>query len=110
MTVIRPEEIEPPEPATYDWPAIVDELNRLLRLKTTPIGMKMFATVQEMEAIPKIRRPQAIHTADQVVAQAARLGWTVGITADDLAGAQCGTVLGLQPRDGQWLSGKAMAG
>lgn len=42
----------------------VDDLNRLLRLRTTPIGMKMFATVAEMEAIPKIRRPNAIHTTD----------------------------------------------
>jgi uncharacterized protein (DUF169 family) len=110
MTIIRPEEIDPPEATTYDWPALVDELNRLLRLKTTPVGMRMFATVEEMAAIPKIRRPQAIHTADQIVAQAARLGWTVGITADDLAGAQCSTVLGLHPRDDQWLSGRAMAG
>ncbi len=110
MTVIRPEEIDPPEPANYDWPALVDELNRLLRLKTTPVGMRMFATVEEMGAIAKIRRPQVKHTADQIVAQAARLGWTVGITADDLASAQCGAVLGLHPRDQQWLSGKGMAG
>ena len=43
-----------------DWPQVVDDLNRLLRLRTTPIGMKMFATRDEMEAIPKIRRPQSI--------------------------------------------------
>ncbi len=110
MTVIPPGEIGPPEPVTYDWPALVDDLNRLLRLKTTPIGMKLFGTVAEMEAIPKIRRPQAIHTADQVVAQAARLGWTVGATAEDLSGAQCGAVLGLHPRDEQWLSGRTMTG
>ena len=40
----------------HDWTKIVDDLNRLLRLKATPIGMKMFATVAEMAAIPKIRR------------------------------------------------------
>jgi len=96
--------------AAYDWAGLIDDLNRLLRLRTTPIGMKMFATVEEMEAIPKIRRPRAIHTTDQIVAQAARLGWTVGITAKDLAGAQCAAVIGLHPRDPEWLSGKAMAG
>ena len=80
---------------TYDWKAIIDDLNALLRLRTTPIGMKMFATVEEMEAIPKIRRPKSIHTTDQIVAQAARLGWTVGITAKDLVGAQCAVVIGL---------------
>ncbi|MGH8338014.1 MAG: DUF169 domain-containing protein, partial [Gammaproteobacteria bacterium] len=78
------------EPTTYDWKQIVDDLNGLLRLKTTPIGMKLFTTVGEMEAIPKIRRPSSIHTTDQIVAQASRLGFTVGITQKDLVGAQCG--------------------
>jgi uncharacterized protein (DUF169 family) len=63
------------EPESYDWNQIVDDLNRLLRLRTTPIGMKLFATVEEMEQIPKLRRPKSIHTTDQIVAQAARLGW-----------------------------------
>jgi uncharacterized protein (DUF169 family) len=94
----------------YDWNGIVDDLNRLLRLKATPIGMKMFATVEEMEAIPKIRRPKDIHTTDQIVGQAARLGFTVGITGDDLVGAQCRVVLGLGPRDDEWLSGNRIAG
>ncbi len=57
------------------------ELNALLRLKTTVIGMKLFASVDEMTAIPKIRRPSAVHTTDQIVSMASRLGWTVGITA-----------------------------
>ena len=69
----------------YDWPKLVDELNRLLRLKTTPIGMKLFERVEDMQAIPKMRRPSAIHTADQIVAQAARLGFTI-IQADVRAG------------------------
>ncbi len=98
------------EQQRYDWEAIVDDLNRLLRLRTTPIGMKLFETVAEMEAIPRIRRPKSIYTTDQVVAQAARLGWTVGITNDDLVGAQCGAVIGLHPQDEDWLSGKRMAG
>ena len=75
----------------FDGPAVVAELNQLLRLRTTPIGMKLFASKDEMEAIPRIRRPQDIHTTDQIVGQAARNGWTVGITAEDLVGAQCST-------------------
>ena len=110
MTVISMDEVDVSESEAYDWPKLVDELNLLLRLKTTPIGMKMFATKAEMEAIPKIRRPKSIHTTDQIVAQACRLGWTVGITNEDLVGAQCGAVIGLHPRDDQWLSGKNMAG
>ncbi len=98
------------EPASYDWPALTDELNRLLRLKTAPIGMKLFSTVAEMEAIPKIRRPKSVHTTDQIVAQAARLGWTVGITVNDLVTAQCGAVIGLHPQNEEWLSGDRMVG
>jgi hypothetical protein len=49
---------------TFDLAGIVADLNNLLRLKTTVIGMKMFARVEEMAAIPKIRRPSAIHTTD----------------------------------------------
>ena len=96
--------------ARYDWTAIVDGLNRYLRLRSIPIGMKLFETVEEMEAIPRIRRPRVKHTTDQIVAQARQLGWTVGITMNDLVGAQCGAVIGLHPQDEEWLSGKRMAG
>jgi len=90
----------------YDWDKIVGGLNEYLRLRSIPIGMKLFATVEEMEAIPKIRRPKAKHTTDQIVAQARQLGWTVGVTMADLVGPQCG---GLHPQDDEWLSGKTMA-
>ncbi|HOW48957.1 MAG TPA: DUF169 domain-containing protein [Rubrivivax sp.] len=100
----------PATPCATDGAALTDGLQRLLRLKTTPIGMKLFERVEDMLAVPKIRRPQAIHTADQIVGMAARLGFTMGITRDDLVGPQCGAVLGLHPQDEEWRSGKAMAG
>ena len=98
-----------PTTAPTDGPALVDALNRLLRLRTSPVAMKLYERTEDMQAVPKIRRPQAVHTADQIVAQAARLGFTVGITAADLVGPQCGAVLGLHPQDADWLSGRAMA-
>lgn len=100
----------PATPCASDGASLTDGLQRLLRLKTTPIGMKLFERVEDMLAVPKIRRPQAIHTADQIVGMAARLGFTMGITRDDLVGPQCGAVLGLHPQDEEWRSGKAMAG
>ncbi|MGY8633811.1 DUF169 domain-containing protein [Bradyrhizobium sp. 14AA] len=93
-----------------DLAGLVADLNGLLRLKTTVIGMKLFARAAEMEAIAKIRRPNAIHTTDQIVSMAARLGWTVGITADDLVGAQCRAVIGLSPQDDKWLAGENYVG
>src|SRR4051812_19635445 len=93
-----------------DLAAMVADLNGLLRLKTTVIGMKMFARAEDMAAIPKIRRPTAVHTTDQIVSMASRLGWTVGITADDLVGAQCRAVIGLAPQDETWLAGENYVG
>jgi len=86
----------PPEPDSYDWPAIVDGLNRYLRLGATPVGLKMFDTVADMEAIDRIRRPDATFMLDQVIAQARWNGWTLGVTGDDL-GAQCAAPVGLLP-------------
>lgn len=93
-----------------DWPSTLTRLDKLLRIRTTPIGMKLFETAEEMEAIERIRRPKDIHTADQIVSMASRLNWTVGITADDLVGPQCQAVLGLGAQDDDWYSGRAMAG
>ena len=94
----------------FDIKELVSDLNRLLRLRTTPIGMKLFESVKEMEAVPRIRRPKAIHTTDQIVGMASRNGWTVGITEADLVGAQCKAVIGLHPRDKEWLSGERNRG
>src|SRR5258706_1224964 len=90
---------------------LVAKLEGLLRLRSIPFGMKLFETVAEMEAIPKIRRPnKSVHTLDQIVAQAARLGWTVGITTEDLVGDQCRSVVGLGGQDEKWFSGQHMTG
>src|SRR3954471_13767730 len=94
----------------FDLAAMVADLNSLLRLKTTVTGMKLFASRDQMEAIPKIRRPNAIHTTDQIVSMASRLGWTVGITADDPVGGQCRAVIGLAPQDEKWLAGESYVG
>src|ERR1700759_2598320 len=92
-------------PEQFDLAGMVADLNSLLRLKTTVIGIKMFARIEDMEAIPKIRRPNAVHTTDQIVSMASRLGWTVGITGDDLVGAQCRAVIGFGPPDEKGLGG-----
>ena len=96
---------------TEDWTKLSNDLDRLLKLRSFVFGMKLFENREEMEAIPRIRRPQNIHTLDQVVGQASRLGWTIGITADNLVGAQCRAVVGLgNAKDAEWRSGKHMVG
>ena len=98
------------EPNPTDLATLARELEGWLKLRSIPIAMKLFEQAEAMEQVPKIRRPQAVHTLDQVVAQAARLGWTVGVTAADLVGEQCRAVVGLGKQDAEWRSGRAMAG
>jgi uncharacterized protein (DUF169 family) len=96
---------------TTDWAKLSANLERLLRLRNPPFGMKLFERREQMEAIPRIRRSHAVHTLDQIVAQAARLSWTVGVTAEDLVGAQCRAVVGLGgAKDAKWMSGQHMVG
>src|SRR6201988_3975381 len=94
-----------------DWTRLVADLERLLKVRSIPFGMNLFERREEMEAIPRIRRPKAVHTLDQIVAQAARLGWSVGLTSEDLVGAQCRAVVGLgRAKDDKWRSGDDMVG
>jgi len=94
-----------------DWPALAAELEHLLKLRSIPFGMKLYERRADMEAVPRIRRPQHVHTLDQLVGQAARLGWTVGVTAEDLVGSQCRAVVGLgSAKTDDWRSGRHMQG
>ena len=68
----------------HDWPNLVNGMTRFSRLKTTPVGTKLFERIEDMQAIPQRRRLGAIHTTDQIVAKAVRLGFTIGITREDL--------------------------
>src|SRR3982074_686588 len=96
--------------AKIDLAGMTADLNSLLRLKTTVIGMKMFARAEDMAAIPKIRRPTAHHNPDQIVSMASRLGWTVGITADDRFCRRRGPGIGLAPQVEKWLAGESYVG
>ena len=96
----------------YDYEALVAGLYRYLRLKATPIGMKRFHTVEEMASVPRIRRPDIGNklATDQIVGQCRWIGWTIGITMDNLMGDQCGAVVGLHPNDEEWLKGERYSG
>ena len=93
-----------------DFKRLTALLEAKLKLRALPFGMKLCTTLEQMQQVPRIRRPQAVHTLDQLVGQAARLGFTVGVTADDLVGDQCRSVVGLGGQDEAWFSGRHMAG
>ena len=100
----------PPGAPLPSLAALSEQLEALLKLRVPPIGMQLLQTAEQLQAIPRLRRPKAVHTMDQIVGQATRLGWTVGITADDLVGDQCRFVVGLGQDDPAWHTGRHMAG
>ncbi len=93
-----------------DLGALSARLEGLLKLRVAPIGIQLLDAEADLAAVPRLRRPKAVHTFDQIVAQAARLGWTVGVTAADLVGEQCRMVIGLGADEPAWHTGKDMVG
>ena len=55
----------------YDFAALVGGLNRYLRLRATPIGMKRFRSASELDEIHRLRRPPPGEkfATDQIVGQ-----------------------------------------
>jgi len=74
----------------YDYPSLVQQLQYYLKLKATPIGMKRFRKADELEKVEKLRRPpKDVRLAtDQIVGQCRWLGYTLGITMENLVGSQ----------------------
>jgi len=89
---------------------LATQLEAVLKLRVPPIGLLQCKSTADLQAIPRLRRPKAVHTMDQIVAQATRLGWTVGVTAEDLVGDQCRTVVGLGQEPPDWHTGRHMTG
>ena len=62
-------------PEQFDLAGMAADLNSLLRLKTTVIGMKLFATVEEMTGYPEDPAAECDphHRPDRLDGLAARL-------------------------------------
>ncbi len=88
------------------------KLHELLRIRTLPIGMKLFEDPDEMEKIPGLRRPSEGHrfTMCQMVTQSRWSGFTLGITVDNTRGGNCGGVVGFNDPGEGFLSGDHMNG
>lgn len=104
----------PPRP--LDAKAIAElatQLNELLKLRTLPIGMRLFESREEMEKVPGLRRPPAGKTFStcQLVTQARIAGFTLGITTDNVPEfSNCGGIIGLNEPSDLYLSGRKMEG
>src|SRR6478736_3710762 len=84
----------------------------LLRIRTQPIGMKLFEDPADMEKIQGVRKPTDgfKFTMCQMVTQSRWYGFTLGITVDNTRGGNCGGVVGLNHPGEGFLSGDHMNG
>ncbi len=92
---------------------IAEQLNQLLRLRTNPIGMKLFEDLAEMEKVPGVRRPAPgkIFSTCQLVTQSRLAGFTLGITTENVPEfSNCSGIIGLSPPSEVYLSGRKMHG
>jgi uncharacterized protein (DUF169 family) len=80
-----------------DWKTVGTEMQDMVRLRTRPIGMKFLESLEDLNKIPKIRRPDTLMTFCQGITMSRTLGLTLGITANDLVGPGCIVKLGCAP-------------
>jgi uncharacterized protein (DUF169 family) len=89
------------------------QLDQLLRLRTFPIGMKLFEDRAAMEAVPGLRRPPKgkIFSTCQLVTQSRMAGFTLGITTENVPEfSSCSSVIGLDAPGEVYTSGRKMEG
>src|SRR3954470_16579722 len=88
---------------------LAEQLNQLLRLRTFPIGMKLFEDLDEMTNVPSLRRPPKGRTFStcQLVTQARMAGFTHGITTENIPEfSSCSSVIGLDAPGEVYTSGR----
>jgi uncharacterized protein (DUF169 family) len=92
---------------------LAEQLDRLLKLRTFPIGMKLFEDKAAMEAVPGLRRPAKGKTFStcQLVTQSRMAGFTLGITTENIPPfSSCSSVIGLDSPGDIYTSGRKMEG
>jgi hypothetical protein len=92
---------------------LAEQLNQLLRLRTFPIGMKLFEDLDTMANVPGLRRPPRGKTFStcQLVTQARMAGFTLGITTENIPSfSSCSSVIGLDAVGEIYTSGRKMEG
>jgi uncharacterized protein (DUF169 family) len=82
--------------AKIDWAGLSDKMDRLLRLKSSPVAYKRLEKVQELDKIPEVMRLDRHASFCQVPAMVRTMGLTIGATRDNF-GDRCARINGLTP-------------
>ncbi len=92
----------------HDYGATVEALKAGLRLRADPIALKLFESTDVLDTIKGLRRPEpGVHfSMCQLIGQVRWLGWTLGITHDNvMPNSNCGGVPGLNAPAAKYLDG-----
>ncbi|MEW6347959.1 MAG: DUF169 domain-containing protein [Thermodesulfobacteriota bacterium] len=81
--------------AQIKWSEWTRSMERLLRLRSFPVGLKMVEKAEDLGKNPWLRRPQEKLSLCQLITIVRTFDWTVGGTAEDLVTPGCAAVIGL---------------
>lgn len=98
------------DPEPWAFAEQTSMLEKYLKLKTFPVALKRYSSEACFKEIPKVRRPKTKLNMDQIVGQSRWLGYTIGVTVNDLMSQQCSAIVGLSPRNDQFLKGSMFNG
>lgn len=79
-----------------DWAGLSDKIDRLLRLKTSPIAYKRLEKLAELEKIPDVMPLNRHASFCQVPAMVRTMGMTISATRENF-GDRCARINGLAP-------------
>ena len=77
-----------------EWAARGQELERLLRLRTFPLGLTLLRTREDLAGV-RCARPETISSLCQLITRSRTAGTTIGFTVTDIP-PLCATVVGLK--------------
>ncbi|MDL2219584.1 DUF169 domain-containing protein [Ruminococcaceae bacterium OttesenSCG-928-O06] len=89
----------------HNWKEAAAALNELLRLHSTPIGVKVLPTKEELAAVPKLRTPTTQLNPCQIMAQAIQKGFTIAATAEYVSNLNCCSIHGFREISQEFLDG-----
>ena len=96
-----------------DHATLAAELRSRLRLRADPLALKLFESAKALDDIPGLRRPEpGVHfSMCQLIGQVRWLGFTLGITHDNvMPNSYCGGVVGLNAPGQKYLDGSMFHG
>jgi uncharacterized protein (DUF169 family) len=81
------------------WKDVAASLEKLLRLRTFPIGIKLYEETMPLDKIEGLRTPVRKTLPCQLITLARTVGWTIGLTLEGLlSGSPCAAMLGFDKR------------